>query len=234
MSSEPLTGHVMEPIKILQGDDYLQSALNGQHIDFMKIDVEGYELEVLAGLKQTIDACRPIVTLELNHWCLNAFQRMSVPEFIDRLCDIFPILYAVHDGHAADLHDSSERYHVTYRHILHFQYSALVAAFDASQLRSFLQAYVTEAKPRAAIPDPHARIAVLERERLDLERERDELEQTLISQREACRTMEEELSCRLAVAIERANLIAAELEAIRNSTSWRVTKPLRVVKALIQ
>lgn len=227
VSSEPLAGHVMEPIKILQGDSYLQTALNGEHVDFIKIDVEGYELEVLAGLQKTVATHRPVVTMELNHWCLNAFQRMSVPEFIDRLCEIFPVLYAVHDGHAADLHDPGERYHVTYRHILHFQYTALVAAFDRQQLPSFLQRYVVQAKPRAAVPDPHARIAVLERERL-------ELEQELNAEREASHAMHEDLAERLAAAIERAHKIAAELEAVRNSTSWRVTAPLRAVKNLIQ
>ncbi len=228
VSSEPLAGHIMEPIKILQGDRYVETALSGsERVNFIKIDVEGFELEVLAGLEQTIANHRPVVTMELNHWCLNAFQRMSVPDFIDRLCLIFPLLYAVHDGHAINLHDAAERYHVTYRHILHFEYTALVAAFDEKQISAFLHSYVTNAQPRSAPVNLHARIAVLERERL-------ELEQELNAEHEAGRAMQEDLSAALAAAIERTHLVAAELEAVRNSTSWRITKPLRAVKKLIQ
>jgi hypothetical protein len=33
-------------------------------VDFIKIDVEGMELEVLQGAERTIDACRPIMMIE--------------------------------------------------------------------------------------------------------------------------------------------------------------------------
>ncbi|SOD25297.1 methyltransferase, FkbM family [Variovorax sp. YR752] len=227
VAREGLAGHVTEPIQILQGDTYLQATLGTERVGFIKIDVEGFELEVLAGLQQTIATHRPVVTLELNHWCLNAFQRTSVPDFIDTLCKIFPLLYAVHDGHAIDLHDSGDRYHATYRHIVHFEYAALVGAFDRQQLDAFLQAYVDRAKPRSVPADPHARIAVLERERL-------ELEQELNAEREAGRAMQEDLSAALAAAIERTHQARGELEAVRASTSWRITRPLRAVKNLMQ
>ena len=41
--------------------------LAGARIDFLKVDVEGMELEVLRGFEQTIAACRPPIFLEVDH-----------------------------------------------------------------------------------------------------------------------------------------------------------------------
>jgi FkbM family methyltransferase len=37
-------------------------------IDLMKVDVEGYELDVLKGAKQTLARCRPTLMIEMHHW----------------------------------------------------------------------------------------------------------------------------------------------------------------------
>ena len=39
-------------------------SLNLPRVDFLKADVEGYEMQVLAGAMQTIERCRPIIHLE--------------------------------------------------------------------------------------------------------------------------------------------------------------------------
>lgn len=52
-----------QTIKTVIGDDFLKSA-NVNSVDFIKIDVEGFEGQVIAGLKQTIKASRPIVLME--------------------------------------------------------------------------------------------------------------------------------------------------------------------------
>ncbi len=39
-------------------------------VDFMKIDVEGYEFKVLQGAKKLIDGQRPRICIELNEPCL--------------------------------------------------------------------------------------------------------------------------------------------------------------------
>lgn len=74
------TGHTTEKIVIRQLDELVNS-LELQDIDFIKIDVEGFERHVLRGATKTLSSNRPVCVLELNHWCLNAFQRTSVPEF---------------------------------------------------------------------------------------------------------------------------------------------------------
>lgn len=37
-----------------------------QEVDLLKIDVEGYEIQVLRGAEQTIRSCRPIIVIEQN------------------------------------------------------------------------------------------------------------------------------------------------------------------------
>jgi FkbM family methyltransferase len=128
------SGHAIEEIRIVAGDAYLGEAGVG-HVDFIKIDVEGFERHVIEGLEQTIVRCRPVVVLELNHWCLNAFQRTSVPDFFDYLRGVFPLLYAVDGNDRRDLHNPDDAYHVMYHHIVNnFRYPNLVGAFDNTRL----------------------------------------------------------------------------------------------------
>jgi hypothetical protein len=71
----------------------------------------------------------------LNHWCLNAFQRTSVPDFFDFLRGVFPFLYAVDGTDVRNLHDPDDSYNVMYQHIAHnFRYPNLVGAFDRSRV----------------------------------------------------------------------------------------------------
>ena len=148
-------GHQVEQITIAKGDDFIREHQIAK-VDFIKIDVEGFEQSVIQGLAETIAREQPIVALELNHWCLNAFQRTSVPDFFDFLLSVFPYLYAVDMRYtsnlrdrlqrellpflydkkdAKNLHDQNAAYHVMYRHILHgSSYPTLVGAFKPKQL----------------------------------------------------------------------------------------------------
>ena len=148
-------GHQVEQITIAKGDDFIREHQIAK-VDFIKIDVEGFEQSVIEGLAETIARDQPIVALELNHWCLNAFQRTSVPDFFDFLRSVFPYLYAVDMRYtrnlrdrlqrellpflydkkdAKNLHDQNAAYHVMYRHILHgSSYPTLVGAFKPKQL----------------------------------------------------------------------------------------------------
>ncbi|MCU0549632.1 MAG: FkbM family methyltransferase [Leptolyngbya sp. Prado105] len=134
------TGHVIEKIVIRPLDDLVQQ-LNLSIVDFIKIDVEGFEGQVLKGAKQTLATYRPIVVLELNHWCLNVFQRTSVPDFLDLLRSIFPILLAIDGSRYLDLHNESDRYTVMYQHLLYGRFPNLLAAFDERRVSRFRTIY---------------------------------------------------------------------------------------------
>ena len=82
---------------------------------------------------------KPIVMLELNHWCLNAFQRVSVPDFFDFLRSIFPILYAVEGSNY--LHNEDDAYACLYHHIINFKFINVVGFFDERQCANFKGEY---------------------------------------------------------------------------------------------
>ncbi|TAK84405.1 MAG: FkbM family methyltransferase [Aquabacterium sp.] len=133
-------GHTVETIAIRQLDEVVP-ALGLQRLDFIKIDVEGFEGEVLKGGRAVLQQFKPTVVLELNHWCLNAFQRTSVPDFFDLLLSIFPVLYAVDRDRYLDLHDESDRYTAMYHHILEMRFPNLLAAFEPERVARFKAAY---------------------------------------------------------------------------------------------
>jgi FkbM family methyltransferase len=133
-------GHTVEKIQICKLDDVVKS-MNLAKIDFIKIDVEGFEGHVLRGATETLHRHKPVVVLELNHWCLNAFQRTSVPDFLDLLRSLFPVLLAVDGSNYLDLYDESESYGVMYHHIIHNRFMNVVGAFDESRLGEFRASY---------------------------------------------------------------------------------------------
>jgi FkbM family methyltransferase len=57
-------------IELVKGDDLLAST----HVGFMKIDTEGFELEVLDGLRSTIARCRPALFVEVENENIDAFR----------------------------------------------------------------------------------------------------------------------------------------------------------------
>ena len=147
--AEPGISHQRETIEIRKGDACLSAASGVQVI---KIDVEGFELNVIDGLSETLSRNQPVVALELNHWCLNAFQRMSVPDFFDRILAVFPLVYAVDQDVYVDLTQEGERYWVMYYHITRFRYPNLVCAFHPEQLEGFYAAF--QPKAYRGRPDP--------------------------------------------------------------------------------
>jgi FkbM family methyltransferase len=58
------------PIEIVRGDDVLAS----ENVSFIKIDTEGYELKVLAGLKGLLERCRPILFVEAENRQIEDFR----------------------------------------------------------------------------------------------------------------------------------------------------------------
>ena len=62
-------------------------------VDFVKIDVEGYEQDVLMGASKTLSLFTPLVFLEFNSWCLIAFRNQNPRIFLDYLFDTFTYRY---------------------------------------------------------------------------------------------------------------------------------------------
>lgn len=129
-------GHRIERIQIRTLDAHV-AELGVSRVDFLKIDVEGFEQSVLCGGSRTLQHHRPLVVMELNHWCLNAFQRITIPDFFDFLRATFPVVRAVDGACYLDVHDSSEAYMVMYHHINRRRFPNLVLGFDEHRVREF-------------------------------------------------------------------------------------------------
>lgn len=117
--------------------DLIFLELKLDRIDFIKMDLEGYELFALEGAKNILERYKPIVYLEMNHWCLNVFNRISLPEFQERLYKIFPYIYAIEPTESLpflDFTHAENFHHIAHEHLINFKFSNLIAGFDNIQL----------------------------------------------------------------------------------------------------
>lgn len=75
-------------LTLVQGDRFF-SKLGLRKIDLIKVDVEGFEKNVLTGLKQTIEQYRPIIFLEFSEATRKSFS------CLDEFMELFPKGYEV-------------------------------------------------------------------------------------------------------------------------------------------
>lgn len=62
---------------------YTLDMFDFQDVDYIKIDVEGFEKKVLIGGKKTIECCNPVIVIEQNHVVLEGEQRYSAKEYLE-------------------------------------------------------------------------------------------------------------------------------------------------------
>jgi FkbM family methyltransferase len=132
-------GEVAE-VEVRRLDD-VAAELGLDTIDFIKIDVEGYERRVIEGGWSTIVKHRCLVQMELNSWCLNAMHRVALPDFFDFLLESFPIVYCIEKSRFADIRKAPVRWHVMHENIVHQRFKEMVVAFDSSRLERFRSRY---------------------------------------------------------------------------------------------
>jgi len=87
-------------------------------LDLVKLDVEGFELDVLDGARQTLERLAPAVFLEFNAFTMIAFRNLNPREFLDTLRARFPYLYRFRDG--------APRRVETDQHVIGFLHDVLV------------------------------------------------------------------------------------------------------------
>jgi FkbM family methyltransferase len=102
-------------------------------VDFIKIDVEGFELEVLRGSSRLLEISQPTVLLESNHYCLNIFRRISMVDFTEEILSYFPTVYAV-DASSEILDLTAKTNHPVFFHdnVVRGRYQNLLCGFHPS------------------------------------------------------------------------------------------------------
>jgi len=278
-------GHISEsgvevPLTTL-GDLVTELAL--PRVDFVKIDVEGYEPVILRDAIEVLNAQGALVYLEFNSWCLIALSKTNPSEFLDWIFDKFEFVFVVRHGEDVLLerlprsgvrgflynnllnchclndlvvtNDGRRLEHslafadkrflavqsardalAAERDALTAERSALIAERDAwagerSALITERDALAAERSVLIAERDASA----AERSALITERDASAAERSaLITERDASAAERHTLITeRDALMAERSVLVAErdqairEHEALRSSTCWRVTAPLR-------
>jgi len=119
--------------------------------DLLKVDVEGYEPAFLEGAAKTIRKFKPACLMEANHWCLNAFTRTALPDFLDQVQSIFPYVYAFGEDSITDV--GTNRFNFLYRNIVNNQLQNLYCDFDADHCKEVVARYQRVMSSTAAMND---------------------------------------------------------------------------------
>lgn len=160
----PNDNHFLEEVAVKRLDDCFPS-LGLDRIDLMKVDVEGFELEVFEGGRQVIGDFKPMAFLEMNHWCLNIFRRISLPEFRERLLAVFPVLYAMDGDEFVDFAEEGNLHRIYHGHLVEHRFANLVAGFDRDEIVGRLTTLCSAERMRrmtAPPPEPEIDYAALE------------------------------------------------------------------------
>ena len=103
-----------------------------ERLDFVKVDVEGGELSVLDGAKQTLATHRPLVVLEFNSFGLSFHNAVLPQRALLRILETFPHVYVMDrtDGSPARLETPTEAYELLYENGIHGPADNLLCSFD--------------------------------------------------------------------------------------------------------
>jgi FkbM family methyltransferase len=152
---ERYAGYEEEQVEAVTLDQLVEREGFGR-VDFVKIDVEGFELEVLRGCTHLLEQSQPTVFLEANHYCLNIFRRISMVDFTEEILSYFPIVYAV-DASSDILDLTLKTNHPVFFHdnVVRGRYQNLLCGFDPS-IESRLETLSSKEQTPEDLPPLHA------------------------------------------------------------------------------
>jgi len=78
-------------------------ANNIDKLDFMKIDVEGFEIDVLRGARDTIARLQPAALVEFNSFTMVGFRDINPRDLLRLVLELFPYVYRFKDGRPTPL-----------------------------------------------------------------------------------------------------------------------------------
>lgn len=69
--------------QVMRTDDII----DGRHVDIIKIDTDGFELEVLKGLTRTLSEQNPALFIEFSPWHLETYGKTRAEDIVTLLCE---------------------------------------------------------------------------------------------------------------------------------------------------
>ena len=189
--------------------DSLVAELGLERVDFVKIDVEGYEFPILRSSTDLLNRHQSLVLFEFNSWCQIALHDISPKEFAGWIFGHFTYVFMIR-------RNAGENYleRLPPDGILHFLHTNLV--YDSVVTDLLVTNYERRLTPadqiRAVRAERDAALADL----VAVRAERDAAFADLV-----------------AVRAER-DAALADLAGLRQSNSWKVTAPLRALSSTIR
>lgn len=177
-------------------------------LDFLKIDVEGFELEVLAGCAKTLQRYRPTVLVEFNSGTLVRFADVSPRNALDRIHSLFPETYLVDRGTGLlrRLGSEQDKDEFIYHNLAGGLVDNLVCTYPENRILARAGYYCELVQER------NTSVAELNRVHAELNR----------VQVESSRVQSELIGVQAEL-----NSAQAQLAALHGSLFWRLTGPLR-------
>jgi FkbM family methyltransferase len=183
-------------------------------VDLIKIDVEGYEADVLAGGKTTFHDYRPIAQIEFNSWALSAHRQTLPQQALEDIMATFPFVY-VHERHGdrfGRVKTEQDQLSLMRANMIHGSVDNLLCGFTE---------LAPQAAPYTAVWQEFVRFedaGVLSAQIRDLQ------QQLAGSQQQLAAAQQETAATRAAAQQHEAAIFA--------TLSWRITQPLRAVRTL--
>ncbi|MGV1955611.1 FkbM family methyltransferase [Agrobacterium sp. 22-214-1] len=88
-------------------------------LDFMKIDIEGFEIDALRGGENTIKKFKPSVLVEFNSFTMIGFRNVNPRELLDYLRGLFPHLYKWEGGQPVELKTDGDALGFIHNNLVH-------------------------------------------------------------------------------------------------------------------
>ena len=89
-----------------------------ERVDFIKIDVEGSELDVLDGMQDTVRRFKPIIFMEINTWALIAWRNLTPRTLLNRFIELCPRAFSFTDGELVSISSPQEQHHFLFKHLV--------------------------------------------------------------------------------------------------------------------
>ena len=105
------------------------------HIDLMKIDVEGFELDVLKGASKTLNSVDAVL-IEFNHWCLSSLAHVLPVDALKTICELFEgvFVYDLQKKTYKRIESDQEKWSFLHKNMVNFNVNDLLCTNSKTTL----------------------------------------------------------------------------------------------------